>query len=152
MPVTVERLSNEPILVATLTGYVTVDDIREIYLQSKPLIGDASGTFYRITDVREANSNFLEMAKAIQLARQSGAASTSDNQIRVTFVGTTTWIEFARNAMVNTGTATAAFEDMETALESVRLLIKQGAQEGDSAGGAPAPSAAADDAPELEPA
>jgi hypothetical protein len=123
MPVTVERLPNEPILIATLTGYVSIEDIREVYCRTARLIGDDPGVFYRITDAREATSEFTEMLKAIQVAAQGIPFATSGPRIVTTMVGTNEWITFYRNALLNRGVNVAGFVDMETALESVRIRI-----------------------------
>ena len=125
MPVTVQRLPAEPILVATLVGDITIEDVMDMYQQSSTLIAGEEGVFYRIVDTREATSSFPEMLKVLQRATQEMPAATSSSQIRVTFVGTTTWIEFVRNAFAARGIQMGAFRDMDIALESVRIQLKQ---------------------------
>src|SRR5690349_4364671 len=123
MPVTVQRLPDEPILVATLVGDITIDDVMAMYQQSSALIACEEGVFHRIVDTREATSSFPEMLKVLQRATQEMPAATSSDQIKVTFVGTTTWIEFVRNAFAARGIQMGAFRDMDIALESVRIQI-----------------------------
>jgi hypothetical protein len=123
MPVRVERLANEPILIATLSGNIVVADFIELYHRSSHWIGQETGTFHRITDTREATSTFPEILKAIQVSAQEVPASSMDGQIQVTFVGTNTWINFARDVFAQRGINMSAFPDMESALESVRIRI-----------------------------
>lgn len=126
MPVTVIRLPDEPILIATLTGDVTIDDIKNIYRQSNDLMTEDDQYIFRITDVREGNSTFPEMLKAIQIVTQEMPSSTMDTRVNVTFVGESVWVKFARDVFLKQGIKMAAFTDMETALESVRLRIEKG--------------------------
>ena len=123
MPVTVERLEGEPILIATLTGYVDYEDIKNVYIFSNELINDEDKKIYRITDTRTADSSFSEMIKSIQRATQELPGSATDKRIQVVFVGTTSWIQFYRNALQKRGIEIAAFLEMERALEAVRLMI-----------------------------
>ena len=125
MPVTVHRLPDERILVATLSGDITIEDVMIMYEQSSAVIAGEEGVFHRITDTRKATSSFPEMLKVLQRATQEMPAATSSGQIKVTFVGTTTWIEFVRNAFAARGIQMGAFRDMEIALESVRIQLKQ---------------------------
>ena len=126
MPVTVVKVENEPILIATFSGAVTADDMREMFSQSAAIMGDAQHTFYRITDAYNATSNFVEMLGAVQAASKGQAGSTTDPRIRTTFVGSSTWITFARNALQSPkfgGLNLAAFDSMEEALSSVHIQI-----------------------------
>lgn len=123
MPASVKRLPGERILIATMTGEVSIDDILGMYEESNKLIGEETGVFHRITDVRQATTSFPEMLKAIQRSTQEMPAASASRQIRVTFVGSSTWVDFIRNAFLARGIEMAAFQDMETALQSVRLRI-----------------------------
>src|SRR5450432_2958306 len=123
MPVTVERLPNEPILIATLSGNITGKDFKELYHLSTALIGTEPGMFYRISDVREAVSTFPEMLMAIQVAAQELPSSMTDERIHVTLVGTSTWINFARGVFAKRGITVTVFEEISTALESISWQI-----------------------------
>jgi hypothetical protein len=123
MPVRVERLPNEPILIATLSGLVTEQDFFDLYHLSSPLIGIDGGAFHRISDLRDATSTFGDVLKAIQKAAQEMPASLMDPQIQVTFVGVNAWIVFARDFFLQRGINLPVFPDVESALESVRIRI-----------------------------
>lgn len=129
MPVTVERLEDEPILIATFSGEVHVDDMVEMFKLSADLMGDDDTQFYRITDARDATSNFMEMFASIKEASTGQPGSTTDARIKASFVGTSTWISFARNALMNPkfgGLKLAAFETVDDALENIRMQIAVG--------------------------
>lgn len=124
MPIIVERLADEPILIAVYTGHITFEEVLDMYHTSADLIGDDPRVFYRISDTRGATSDFASMLKLVQAANQATAGSSIDSRIQVTYVGTTTWIKFLRDTFAKRGVLMPAFEDMETALESVRYRIK----------------------------
>ncbi len=123
MPIKLERLPGEPILIATFIDYISIDEIKSMYGSLADLLAKEPGTFYRITDIRNAQTDFMEMAKIVQAATQELAASAMDQRIQVTYVGSSAWINFARDVFGKRGVAMAAFEDMETALQSVQIRI-----------------------------
>jgi anaerobic glycerol-3-phosphate dehydrogenase len=125
MPVSVKRLPDEPILIASLSGTITVDDIKSMYRQSSALMTPADDHIYRITDVRQATSTFAEMLKAIQESTQEMPGSAADSHVSVTFVGESTWVKYARDAFSRQGISMATFTDMESALDSIRAQTAQ---------------------------
>lgn len=124
MPIIVERLADEPILIAVYTDHITVEEVLDMYRTSAELIGDDARVFHRISDVRGATTDFAAMLKLVQAANQANAGSSTDSHIQVTYVGTTMWIKFLRDTFAKRGVLMPAFEDLETALESVRYRIK----------------------------
>lgn len=126
MPVSIKKYENKPILIVTLSGSITASDISEVFQLSSNIMGDTNQTFYRITDVRTATSNFIEMLGAIQEASNGQPGSTTDPRIRANFVGTSTWISFTRNALQNPkfgGIDIAAFETVEEALDAIEIQM-----------------------------
>ena len=126
MPVTVTRFEGESIILATFSGNVTASDMSEMFRLSAELIGEGEKKVHRITDARTATSNFVEMLTSIKEASTGQPGSTTDPRIQATFVGTSTWISFARNALMNPkfgGLKLAAFETIEDALSSIRIQI-----------------------------
>ena len=99
MPVTIKQLENKPIIIASFSGTVTLADVIQTFQESAEIMGDDEQIYYRITDVRIATSNFIEMLGVIKEASTGQRGSTTDPRIRTTFVGTTTWIAFFRNAL-----------------------------------------------------
>lgn len=123
MPIVVERLADEPILIAVYSGHITFDELLHMYRTSAELIGDDARVFHRISDTRGATTDFSTMIKLVQAANQANAGSSIDSRIQVTYVGTTTWIKFLRDTFANRGVLMSAFEELETALQSVRYRI-----------------------------
>ncbi len=126
MPVVVNRVEDKPIIIATFSGTVTVADVIQTFQQSAEIMGDDEQSYHRITDVRTANSNFIEMLGVIKEASTGQPGSTTDPRIKTTFVGTTTWIAFFRNALQNPqfgGKSMAAFENMDDALASIHVQL-----------------------------
>lgn len=128
MPATVQRLAGEPIVVATLSGYITVGDILTVYEETARLTEDVIGNIYRITNVLQADSSFGEIMSIIREASRGGRGSTTDPNITAIFVGTSHWLDFARQALSQPqfgGLHLAMFTELSDALEHARDLLKR---------------------------
>ena len=126
MAVTVERLGDESILVATLTGEIVVDDVIEMYRMSAALIREDEDVVYRITDVRLATSDFARMFAIVRESSKGQPGDATDPRIKATVVGTNQWITFMRNAMNSPrfgNVQMAAFPSMDEALASIRIQM-----------------------------
>jgi len=99
MPVTVKALEGQSILLATLTGVITVNCILEMYQLCNELTEGYDGKIYRITDAHKAESTFAEMLGVMKASSSGQASSAADPRITVVFVGTTKWITFAQKTM-----------------------------------------------------
>jgi hypothetical protein len=123
MPVTVERIPGEPIIMAKLSGDLTVDDVVEMFTRSAEIIKDVEGTVYRITNVQDIKAPFVEAMKTVQAATKGRSGSTSDPRIYAMFVGNTQWVDFYRNALQQEqfgGISLPVFASKEEALEHIR--------------------------------
>lgn len=99
MPIEVVKLEDEPIVIATLTGKVTTADLSLLYEETLAYIDAETPYLYRISDVREATSNFPEMSKINMEARERMGA-VSDSRIRkLVIVGSNQWSEMYREAV-----------------------------------------------------
>lgn len=96
MSFTLELLPNEPILIATGTGLLTVQDFAELFEQSRKLLAGQEGPFYRISDFREASSSFMDLIRMSQMASKGTEGSTTDPRIKAILVGTNQWVSLAR--------------------------------------------------------
>jgi hypothetical protein len=128
MPISVARLTHQPVLVATYTGQITVQDVKSMYEESGKLAQDITGAVYRISDTREATTSLVEILRIAREAAQDMPGSTSDPRIHVIFVGTNE----ATRMMVDVlkqphfvGKQFAIFRSMEEALTSVQYEISK---------------------------
>lgn len=100
MPVHVTRVEGEPILIATFTGKVTVEDVREMFRQSLPLMEGVSGHIYRITDARETDTTFSDLVFILSQAGQGGGpGSTLDPRISPALVGSNQWVKMLASSL-----------------------------------------------------
>lgn len=124
MPATLHQLEDENILVAKLSGHVTVDDARYIFKRSAEIMGDSQETFFRITDTTDADSGFAEMMAIIKAASEGQAGSTTDTRIQTVFVGNNQWVQLMRTALHLKqfgGKEIPMFLDMHDALTYVHM-------------------------------
>jgi hypothetical protein len=128
----IEWVSNEPILIATATGLISVDDFQGMYQQVATMIDGIDGKIYRIADYTAADSSFVDILKAVKLASNHAAGSSSDPRIQTVYVGTSQWISLARTALQQPqfgGIMIPTFHDLADALEFARREIEKAHQE-----------------------
>ena len=136
MPAEFKRIEGEPIVVAALSGHVVADDMETVYKETQTLLENELSHVYRITDVREADSNFGDMIK-ILMASKNKPGSSSDPRIKVVFVGKNKWVQMARDAFNREQFGafdTPIFPDMEDAMGYIRRLISESQDESSQAG------------------
>lgn len=123
MTVSVERLQEEPIIVATFTGEILVEEVREMYQKSAALAEDIEGKVYRITDIREATADFPKMLEVVGFASKGEPGTTSDKRFFPMFVGTNELARLFTKAMEQRefgGVKMPFFVSMQDALTFVR--------------------------------
>ena len=132
MPAQVERFTSEPIVIARLSGHITVEDMENVYADTLELFADDSAPkIYRITDVRQADSNFGEIMKILMAARNAPGSST-DPRIKVIFVGSNSWNKMAREALSRNqfgGVNIPIFAEMKDALDYARHCMVTATEE-----------------------
>lgn len=125
MSIEVIKLENEPIVIATLIGKITAEDLADLYNQTMPYLDEETPYLYRISDVRQATSSFPEMSKITVEAREKIGA-VSDSRIRkLVMVGSDQWIEMYREAVQRWSyerLEIPVFDTIEEALAYVREL------------------------------
>jgi hypothetical protein len=127
MAVTVERLPDEPIILAHVSGHMSMDDAKTIFARSAELMQAMSGHIFRITDVREMDTDFGEVLEMLREASQGGPGSTSDPNLSVVMVGGHALTKFFADAMSQKqfgGVAVPVFTEMDDALTYVRYKLR----------------------------
>ena len=67
MPITIECLSENPtILIATCTGFLTIEDFKGMFEQVAEMVEGVDGQIYRVADYRQAESSFVDIMKTVQ--------------------------------------------------------------------------------------
>lgn len=128
----IEWLPNEPILIATARGLITVDDFKGMYEQVAAMIDGVEHKIYRIADYTAADSSFMDILKAVKLASNHTAGSSSDPRIQTVYVGTSQWIALARTALQQPqfgGIMVPTFVDLDDALVYARREIAKTQEE-----------------------
>ena len=96
MGFSLELLPNEPILIATGKGLLSVQDFADMFKGSASLLKGVDHTIYRISDFREATSSFMDLIKMSQMASKGGEGTTTDSRIKAILIGTNQWVSLAR--------------------------------------------------------
>jgi hypothetical protein len=123
MPVTVEKLPDEPIILVTAVGEVNAEIMRDAYKQIAAICETIEGPIYRITDVRKQVTTFAKMMQIVQKAATGEAGTTTDPRIRSVFVGRDYFTLVGRDMYNNPkygGQYMPVFDTIEAALEAIR--------------------------------
>lgn len=99
MPVTVRRVPDEPIVIATMTGTVTLADTEKVFRRTDELRADMPPRIYRITDVTQATSTVAEIIRIVKAAADVKSSHTADPTLTVVFVGISQWSKLFTDAM-----------------------------------------------------
>jgi hypothetical protein len=126
MGFTLELLTDEPIIIATGKGLLSVQDFADMFKESAELLQGVEGTIYRISDFREASSSFMDLIRMSQLASKGGEGTTTDPRIKAILVGTNQWVSLARTIFEQpqySAMRLPTLENLEDALAYVRTQI-----------------------------
>ncbi len=126
MPVIVERLPGQPIIVLHYEGFLDLETVKSAFIQSAKLATEIEGTVYRIADVSNADSNFVEIVKIIKASRANVQGNATDTKFQVIFVGQNQLIHLYTDTLKQLGAAPIPiFHTMEDAMHFIELEQKK---------------------------
>ncbi len=125
MGFSLELLPDEPILIATGKGVLTVQNFAEMFEESAKLLQGVEKTTYRISDFREASSSFMDLIRMSQLASKGGAGTTTDPRIKAILVGTNQWVSLARTIFEQPQYSAMRLPTLETLDDALSYVRKQ---------------------------
>ncbi|MCU0512823.1 MAG: hypothetical protein MUE40_09660 [Anaerolineae bacterium] len=126
MPVTVYRLENEPILIATFTGEVNGDVIVEMFRRSDALLRDDDALVYRVSDFRQATTSALAVLTILKAVVVGGPGSPRDPRIKGVMLGDNQWVKVGQDTLKNPafgGMNIPLFARMGDAMTHIRVQI-----------------------------
>ena len=129
MGFTQELLPDEPIVIVTGKGTLTVQDFREMFAESRKLLAGMKGPIYRIVDFRESTTSFMDLIRTTQIATKGEEGSTTDPRIKAIIVGTNQWVSLGRTIFEQPQYAALHFPtvaSMEDALIYARAQLAAG--------------------------
>jgi hypothetical protein len=86
MPVEVQQYGNDPILLVTVQGDVSVADVRGMYQKSAALCADSEWPqFWRIIDISQSNIAFNDVMTLVKTLNPNVPGCFSDTRIRTIF-------------------------------------------------------------------
>lgn len=124
MPVSVEKLAGEPIIVVTIKGHLDAEMMRAIYAEVAELSQGIAPPVYHITDVREMDVTLADMVEILKEASRGVAGSATDSRVANVFVGRSPMSRFAADMLRLRrfgGVSTVLLSTLDDALAYVRL-------------------------------
>lgn len=126
MPVTVYRLPDSPIIVATFTGEINGDIIVEMFHRTANLIHEDEQRVYRISDFRQATTSALAILTILKAVIIGGPGSPRDERIHGVMLGDNHWVKVGQDTLKNPvfgGFNIPLFAKMGDAMEHIRVQI-----------------------------
>lgn len=129
MTLTVERLPDEPIIIATISGEVHEDTIIEMWRQSLELAkahGDLH--FYRVTNIQAITTTFRDFIHIVRRASMGIPGSSSDPNVTVVMVTHNHWAKSFVGAVEEEQFGALhipVYEDMQRAMLHIRREINE---------------------------
>ena len=125
MPVKIEPVADEPIVVVTFEGHIDLDTVRKVFIETDVLFAKFEGDVYRIGDIRAAETDFVDIVKMIKAIREGLPASSIDPRMHGIFVGQNQFARMYADFMKQMGGAPIPiFVTMEDALEYAHLQMQ----------------------------
>ena len=131
MGFTLQLLPNEPIMIATAQGMVTVQDFADMFVESSRMLEGIEHTIYRISDFREATTSFMDLIKMSQMASKGSEGSTTDTRIKVILVGSSHWVSLARTIFEQPQYSAMRLPTLETIDDALLYVRTQLAKQAD---------------------
>ena len=126
MPVKIEPVPDEPIVIVTFEGHIDLDTVRKVFIETGVLFAKFEGDVYRIADIRAAETDFVDIVKMIKAIREGLPASSIDPRIQGIFVGQNQFARMYADFMKQMGGAPIPiFVTMEDALEYAHLQMQR---------------------------
>ena len=122
MPVKIEPIPDEPIIIVTFEGHIDLDTVRNMFIETASIFAKFDGDVYRIADIRTADTDFVDIVKMIKAIREGLPASSIDPRMHGIFVGRNQFARMYADFMKQMGSKPIPiFVTMEDALEYVEL-------------------------------
>lgn len=121
MAIVTTKVDDMPVVVSTYSGYITAEEIEQMYQDTERFLADAGDKYYRISDVTLADTSFADFMKISSSMRQGGKFRTGDPNMQVVFVGTNQWMYNLRNMAAKSGISIPTFFSMDDAMNYIKL-------------------------------
>lgn len=121
MPVEIEMVTEDPIMVVTVYGNFNVEDAREISRFTAQVLAEHEGTIYRIHDIRAADMTFPGIMAIIKEARKRETGSSLDKRVQMLIVGRSGMFDIARAAYTRAGKNVPVFSSVQTAIQGIQV-------------------------------
>src|SRR4051794_1354790 len=132
MTATLQLLDNEPILIVTHEGYLSLRDTEDVTAQVVQALDVSKVPLYGIIDLRKASTDFAEFMRILVYQSTGARGTLSNRESYVVLVGTNVFIRLFHNLMRERklgGVTLSVYYTMDEALRAVRLRIQADAQQ-----------------------
>ena len=126
MPVTIKRLPDQPIIIASYSGHITVGDVLSVFTRSAEIVKPSDNTIYRISHIENTEAEFADILHFAQTSASDVPGSSTDSRFHPVIVGHDKWIKLFVQFMSKKqfgGVVVPCFLTLSQALEYVQSDI-----------------------------
>lgn len=121
MPIQIEIVTEDPIILVTVYGEFTAEDARDISLNTASVLHEYGRKIYRIHDIRAADMSFPNILAVIREARKGEFVGSLDERVQMLVVGRNPMFDLARSSYENSGRSVPVFDCVHDAIEAINL-------------------------------
>ena len=132
MTATLQKLDDEPILIVTHEGYLSLKSAEAVTAQVVQVLDAAETPLYGIIDLRKATSDFPEVMRILVHQSKGARGTLSNRDSYVVLVGEHVLIRLFHRLISERklgGVTLSVFYTMDEALRAVRLRIEADARQ-----------------------
>jgi hypothetical protein len=132
MAATLQKLDDEPILIVTHEGYLSLKDSEDVTAQVVQVMDASPDPLYGIIDLRNATTDFAEFMRILTHQSMGARGTLSNRESYVVLVGSHVLIRLFHNLMRERklgGVTLSVYYSMDEALAAVRQRIKTDGQQ-----------------------
>lgn len=123
MPVTIERVENEPIVISTFTGRIQAEDLAAFFTELEPIIDRMEGPIYLVSYIPFVEYSADDLVALLHLAKARYIEAQSNPTQTILFVGSSALVRIYKDALTRPefgGVSIPMFDTLDAALAYIR--------------------------------
>lgn len=99
MPITINRIQDEPIIVSTFTGKLKAEDLAAYFFHLQPVLDMMEGHVYLISYIPDVHFNLDDLLEMLHFAKPYYAAAEENPLQTILFVGSSALVHVYQQAL-----------------------------------------------------
>lgn len=125
MPITVMRITDEPIIVVTYTDVLDVTLVETVITETAHLMTTVQNDIYRIHDMRAVLHDFRRAGPFVRALRRDVVGSMTDSRMRPIYVGNHPIVRYIVSKLKDVRLNIPIFDTLDDALDHARQQYRR---------------------------